>query len=601
MIGPETAVATYGSCFAQHFSRALTRRGYNWLQCEEAPHGMSDSTRRRYGYGLFSSRTGNIYTPTLLEQWGEWAFSNKPVPDEFCESEGRFYDLFRPAIEPQGFADLDELMTARKRAVDAFRESVLRAEVFVFTLGLTERWLNRRHGYEYPICPGVRAGTFDPGIHRFANLRAQEVVESMRRVTEMFRGQNARLKFLLTVSPVPLTATASGRHVQVATMDSKATLRAAAGKLSESRRFVDYFPSFELIFDPYRDGTWFEPNRRSVSNEGVEMVMKSFFLAQSAAFDLPVPELDEEPNNADVVCEEELVGSFAPGATAVLPEAPEPVEGALAASLIAQAPGRARAPGGPVRICVIGSSHCASINDAWMELQDRYPGFDLTFFAAPGKGALMTQVVGRRLAPTSEATASFFQMTSGQEGGPEIDSYDRFLLYGLTIQPEVDQDDSCFSDAAVEAAVFDRLTYNSAREIAARLRTHSDRPIDIAFSPFPSPLPGVTVPDNPGRREAENTYFEERLAVSLGVTFLAQPDSLILQGRSTPPEFSTGSRRLRPNRRGRVLLHGDDDNRHMNLNYGRAWLSWFLDRPFASADAATAEKHDSTTPEVGTE
>ena len=34
-------VATFGSCFAQHFGRALRNRGFRWFITETAPPGMS--------------------------------------------------------------------------------------------------------------------------------------------------------------------------------------------------------------------------------------------------------------------------------------------------------------------------------------------------------------------------------------------------------------------------------------------------------------------------------------------------------------------------------------------------------------------------------
>ena len=85
------------------------------------------------------------------------------------------------------------------------------------------------------------------------------------------------MRFILTVSPVPLTATASGNHVLPATTYSKSVLRAVAGHLAEHRKGVDYFPSFEIITNQAARGTFFEPNLRSVRNDGVDVVMKTFF------------------------------------------------------------------------------------------------------------------------------------------------------------------------------------------------------------------------------------------------------------------------------------------------------------------------------------
>jgi hypothetical protein len=62
-------VVTFGSCFAQHIGRALRDRGFAWHITESPPAGMSAASRTAYNYNLFSCRTGNIYTTSLLKQW----------------------------------------------------------------------------------------------------------------------------------------------------------------------------------------------------------------------------------------------------------------------------------------------------------------------------------------------------------------------------------------------------------------------------------------------------------------------------------------------------------------------------------------------------
>ena len=63
----------------------------------------------------------------------------------------------------------------------------------------------------------------------------QEVVRDITTSFDALRVINPDLRFLLTVSPVPLTATASGQHVLTATTYSKSVLRSAAGFLSQNR------------------------------------------------------------------------------------------------------------------------------------------------------------------------------------------------------------------------------------------------------------------------------------------------------------------------------------------------------------------------------
>ena len=129
---------------------------------------------------------------------------------------------------------------------------------------------------------------------------------------------NPSLKFILTVSPVPLTATMSGKHVLVATMESKSILRAVAGELAASRNDIDYFPSYEIINSPSFKGSFFEPNQRNVNPYGVNFVMESFFKCLNSTYeDKSVhkeQKVESEPSpvniSNDTYCEEELLESF---------------------------------------------------------------------------------------------------------------------------------------------------------------------------------------------------------------------------------------------------------------------------------------------------
>jgi len=276
-IKPSEKVTTFGSCFAQHIGNALKDRGFKWLITEQAPEGCNKELAKKYNYGVFTARTGNIYTTSLLKQWTEWAVGKKSIPEEIWEKDGRYYDPFRPRIEPNGFESIKELRMSQAQTIKAFKESIVQSDYFVFTLGLTESWFNEELGYEYPMCPGVIAGEFDEKKHQFKNQQFWFVITNLSDAMMLMKELNPKLRFILTVSPVPLTATKSGRHVAVATMASKSVLRTVADQLSTNRGDVDYFPSYEIINSPVFKGVFFEPNQRSVNPYGVNFVMDNFF------------------------------------------------------------------------------------------------------------------------------------------------------------------------------------------------------------------------------------------------------------------------------------------------------------------------------------
>jgi hypothetical protein len=313
--------ATFGSCFAQHISRALVARQMNWLNAEPAPGRCPPALAEQFNYGVFSARTGNIYTAAQLLTLVRMA-AGKTDPDtlEIWADGDRFRDSFRPVIEPVGFADADDLRLSRRSTVRAFRRTITEPEVFIFTLGLTEGWENAASGQCYPMCPGTSAGAFDPAAHVFRNYTYPEIRAALDEAFNLMWGMNPGLRILLTVSPVPLTATASGDHVLSATTYSKSALRAVAGDLAGSDPRIDYFPSYEIISGAPTRAAFFEPNLRSVAKEGVDFVMTHFFAgldtsappvrATEDALQQRETRMAAEMEAEELVCEEMVLERF---------------------------------------------------------------------------------------------------------------------------------------------------------------------------------------------------------------------------------------------------------------------------------------------------
>lgn len=295
-INRETKIITVGSCFAQHISKSLQENGFDWIDSEPAPAGLRPEDHTKNGYGVFSFRTGNIYTPALLRQWLAWATSDMEPYPEFWVHGGRVFDPFRPTLIEEGFASVVEMLAARRVTLSAIVEAIKQADLFIFTLGLTEAWLNK-DGTVYPMCPGTVRGKFSADIHLFHNYDVNEVVHDLNSTFDELRGINPNLRFLLTVSPVPLTATASGQHVLTATTYSKSVLRAAAGQLFHTRVDTDYFPSYELITAPTFKGQFFEQNQRQISSRGVAFVMEQFF----ASIGVNVKTTQRKADNGDAI------------------------------------------------------------------------------------------------------------------------------------------------------------------------------------------------------------------------------------------------------------------------------------------------------------
>jgi hypothetical protein len=276
-IGAHDKVATAGSCFAQHIGRYMRESGLNYFVTETANPIASPGIAENMGYGLFTARYGNIYTSRQLLQLLRRAYGRfTPQEDAWVENSTRIIDPFRPNIQPDGFGSTLEYRMDRESHLHHVREMFENLDVLVFTLGLTECWVSREDDAVFPLCPGVLGGTFDKRRHGFLNLEVEDVVADMTAFVSELRGINPEARVILTVSPVPLIATAEPRHVLVSTVASKSTLRVACEKIVKACKGVAYFPSYEIVTGGFGKTSYFAEDCRSVTEEGVAHVMRVF-------------------------------------------------------------------------------------------------------------------------------------------------------------------------------------------------------------------------------------------------------------------------------------------------------------------------------------
>jgi hypothetical protein len=320
-IGRKTKIATGGSCFAQHISRYLRNLDFHIIDAEPPPPGLDSDSAKEFGYLLYSARYGNIYVVRHLLQLAKEAYGLFKPENWIWQKDGRFYDAMRPSIEPTGLEKAEHVARFREHHIGKVRTVFDNADLFIFTLGLTESWVDKSSGTVYPTAPGTIAGDFDGNAFEFKNFTFMEILNDFLEFRDLLRQNNPTVKFLLTVSPVPLTATASANHVLAATTYSKSVLRAVAGQLCDTFEDVDYFPSYEMVASPFSRGMFYEQNLRSVTDMGVQAVMRVFlqehvegqgsappFSATAAPVKTPSP---TQKNEDDVVCEDILLEAFA--------------------------------------------------------------------------------------------------------------------------------------------------------------------------------------------------------------------------------------------------------------------------------------------------
>ena len=317
---PQDAFATAGSCFAQHIGRNLQKKGARYLDLEPAPESLSEQEARRHGFGIYSCRYGNIYSARQLNQLALEALGERTPVERVWEKDGRYYDALRPSVDPVGHASAGDVLGLRDGHLARVRQLLEQVSVFVFTLGLTESWQLVRDGTVYPTAPGTLAGEYNSTKYCFVNQTYVDILGDLRAFWKTLRGINPSVRMILTISPVPLTATATRDHVLVATTYSKSTLRAVAGDMATIEPGVSYFPSYEIIASHPARAMFFNPDLRTVNQAGVDLVMRHFFESMElpeatpskteAAFPRPAQPQSGSVDSG-VICDEESLEELA--------------------------------------------------------------------------------------------------------------------------------------------------------------------------------------------------------------------------------------------------------------------------------------------------
>lgn len=302
-------ISSAGSCFAQHVGRWLNKEGYLFNQSKIETNQVS------------SFAFGNIYTPRCFLQWFDIIDENQDLDIECAVhiENNRYYDLLRPSIYPSGFNTKEDLVEARILAAKEMYQTLKDTDLFIFTLGLTESWKDKNNIF-YPSCPGVISGQFNAEDHQFHNFTYEEICADLKQLESRLTSINSNIKVILTVSPVPLTATITNKHILIANQHSKSLLRTAASFMCDNYENFEYFPSFELITASADGDFRFETNRRTVTPTGVAYVMGHFKtvlqntnnMHSNSEQKIEFPDVKRKPaDNDEVECDEELIESAA--------------------------------------------------------------------------------------------------------------------------------------------------------------------------------------------------------------------------------------------------------------------------------------------------
>ncbi len=266
IIDRSTPITSAGSCFAMEIAHRLQALGFNYVITEPYVHAGSR-------WAMSSAAWGTIFNAAAMRQLVEKAFRARELPRLLwrVESDGKivYRDPYREEIE---FASVAEYEDGYDRHIDACRDALLAAEVFVITLGLTEIWRVRADGSVLSRVPWRLSSSL---VERHV-LSVEDNVAELRTMAALLRRHNPNVQFVVSVSPVPLLATFRGdtHHVVEASAHAKAVLRVAAEQFCTSTPGAWYFPAFEQVM--YGSPNPFDHDQRHVRRATVARVMRLF-------------------------------------------------------------------------------------------------------------------------------------------------------------------------------------------------------------------------------------------------------------------------------------------------------------------------------------
>ena len=253
IVAPDTAFMTLGSCFADHLGLRLREAGYA-VNSEAIGEEVNSTYANRY-----------------LLQWIE----NGPVDAPTA--------LMERVYGPE----------TRQRFLRAIR----RSDVFVMTLGVASCFFHAETGeFAFVNTKSPTARAFLQGEHLMRTTSVTENVRNIHMIFEILR-RLARQppKFILTVSPVPLSGTTEFDSAVIADCVSKSTLRLACNEVvaDEGEDDVYYWPSFEIVrwlgahFGPEHPPIYGaeDGNTRHVSGWIVQLIVSLFLEHHSRAGD----------------------------------------------------------------------------------------------------------------------------------------------------------------------------------------------------------------------------------------------------------------------------------------------------------------------------
>ncbi len=268
-ISPEDRVFCLGSCFARNVEEHLIYRDVAVLS-KQLCNPRSEWAARPNGI------VNKFTTQSMLNEV-RWLEGGAPdAAALMVEDRSGWIDLqLSSGCVP---LRLERTIERREYLTQDYFSRIQQADLVILTLGLNEVWFDRTTDTHLNVAPSVHVVAANPGRFELCITTADENLAALTELRHRLLRLRPGLKFVVSVSPVPLDISFTGEDPVVANSRSKSVLRAAADTFAASYDDVDYFPSYEMITMAPR-ALAFAPDCRHVADRAVSAVIDRFLQA----------------------------------------------------------------------------------------------------------------------------------------------------------------------------------------------------------------------------------------------------------------------------------------------------------------------------------
>ncbi|MEL6958944.1 MAG: GSCFA domain-containing protein [Pseudomonadota bacterium] len=235
-------IFTIGSCFARNVEKALDAEGFHLPALDLLENAEEFKS---LGRGVLN----NYGAPSILNEL-KWAFDEGSADAaneeaQFCRMGSGWVDLhLLNTMRP----DTLDVVRMRRRALRNAYRSITECDAVIITLGLSEVWFDTQTGFYLNMAPRRALMRDYPDRFELHVLNHAETLAPLQDAIDLiFKHGKPGIQVILTVSPVPLTATYRDCDVMVANAYSKSVLRTVAEEITMQHEHVHYFPSYESI------------------------------------------------------------------------------------------------------------------------------------------------------------------------------------------------------------------------------------------------------------------------------------------------------------------------------------------------------------------